>query len=244
MRLWVGTSGFSYREWKGSFYPPDLSSGGMLAYYARKLAAVEINHTFYRLPKPEVLESWAAQVPEGFRFALKASRRITHFKRLKDVGGETGRLTNLVASLGDRAGAVLYQLPPNFRKDLARLERFLDQLPEPGRAAFEFRHESWRDEDVAGLLAARRAALCLADTEERPAPSPGVSADWGYLRLRKPTYSDDELEEWMSRAKEAGWAEAYVFFKHERAGAGPALAARFLELAGRGAAPGAVETGP
>ncbi len=231
MRLWVGTSGFSYKEWKGPFYPEDLASKDMLSYYGGKLPAVEVNNTFYRLPRASVLESWAEQVPGDFRFSIKASRKITHFKRLKpEAADETGYLMETVTALGDRLGVVLFQLPPNLKKDLPRLEAFLEMLPHGTRAAFEFRHASWLNEDVYGVLRARDYALVCADVDEDGLDTPLVGGSWGYLRMRRFGYSDEDLGEWMGRLREQGWDEAFVFFKHEDEGAGPAMAARFLEM--------------
>jgi len=227
----TGTSGFSYKEWKGSFYPDDLPAAEMLSFYASRLGAVEINNTFYRMPKAEVLESWAEQTGEDFRFVLKASRRITHFKRLKDVDEEVVYFLRTAATLGERLGAVLFQLPPNLKKDTERLASLLDLLGDPGRAAVEFRHPSWFASDVVELLRERGAALCAADTDEQA----GEIVDTGrlgYLRLRGADYSDADLATWADRVRSAGWDEAFVFFKHEDAGTGPRLARRFAELAG------------
>ncbi|MFN8177923.1 MAG: DUF72 domain-containing protein [bacterium] len=233
MHWWVGTSGFSYDEWKGCFYPEDLSAKDRLTYYASKLPAVEINNTFYRMPKASLLEGWAEQVPERFRFVLKASQKITHFKRLKaDAADETAYLLKTAAVLGARLGPILFQLPPNMKKDVERLDGFLAFLPEGTRAAFEFRHESWADEEVAARLAARNLALCIADVDEEPEPDIRRTADWGYLRLRRTSYVEEDLARWRAKVEAAGWNDAYVFFKHEDEGTGPKLGMRFLEIAG------------
>jgi uncharacterized protein YecE (DUF72 family) len=230
MRLSVGTSGFSYKEWKGSFYPDDLPATEMLRYYSAKLPAVEINNTFYRMPRSSVLESWLEQVGGPFRFVLKASRRITHFKRLNDTVDETDYLFSTAAALGDHLGAVLFQLPPNMKKDAERLSEFLRLIPKGYRAAMEFRHDSWFDDEVLGLLGAHDVALCAAETDEKEAPAKIDTATWGYARLRRTEYDDEQLLAWASRIAEQEWEEAFVFFKHEGAGTGPRLAARFLEL--------------
>ncbi len=230
MRLYAGTSGYSYSEWKGSFYPPKLPAAKMLAFYAERLPAVEINNSFYRLPKTELLKSWAAQVPTHFRFAIKASRRITHIKRLQDAAEETDYLLRTAQVLGDRLGVILLQLPPYLRKDLPRLERFVQLLPEGTPAAFEFRDRSWLDTEVLACLRARALALCIADTDDGPTSSIASTANWGYVRLRRAEYSDAELTAWLHRLQGQGWEHAYVFFKHEAAGVGPRLAARLLEL--------------
>jgi len=230
MQVWAGTSGFSYAAWKGAFYPEDLPNKDMLSFYSSKLSAVEINNTFYRMPRESVLEKWAESVPDGFRFVLKASRRITHFKRLKDVEEETEYFVRTASALADRAGAILYQLPPNFKRDDDRLIDFIEQLPNPGRSAFEFRHETWFDDTVFEILGNRNAALCVAETDEGNDPPPVSTANWAYLRLPKTAYTEAELGTWVERVKAFGCEHAYVFFKHEDAGVGPALAGRFAEL--------------
>jgi uncharacterized protein YecE (DUF72 family) len=178
MRVRTGTSGFSYKEWKGSFYPEDLAAKGMLAYYASQLSAVEINNTFYRMPKPSVLESWVEQVPSDFRFVLKASRRITHFKRLMNTGEEVEYFIDNASILGERLAAVLFQLPPSMKKDIERLCEFLEQLPPEPKVAFEFRHESWFEDDVFELLREHDRALCIADDEDKE-PVRVATAGWG-----------------------------------------------------------------
>ena len=229
MRVLAGTSGFSYKEWKGSFYPEDLPASRMLAYYAERLPAVEINNTFYRMPKPALLEGWSAEVPESFRFVLKASQRITHFKRLKEAGSDVEYFFEVAAVLGDRLGPALFQLPPNLKKDLPRLAAFLETLPPERRAAFEFRHASWFEDDVFEALRTKGAALCIAEDEELATPLV-ATANWGYLRLRRQDYDDAAVGAWAGKVKQQNWSEAYVFFKHEDAGSGPRLAAQFLEL--------------
>jgi uncharacterized protein YecE (DUF72 family) len=230
MRLFVGTSGYSYKEWKGSFYPQKLPQTEMLAYYGQRFGTVEINATFYRMPKASVLESWAAQVPEGFRFVLKASQRITHHKRLKGAEDETEYLLRTSAVLKQRLGPLLFQLPPDFKKDLPRLEAFLG-LVAGTRSAFEFRHASWFDDEVFECLRRNACALCVSDAEDSPSADLVRTAGWGYVRLRAEGYTDAALGEWIARLKAQGWDEGYVFFKHEEAGAGPELASRFLDLA-------------
>ncbi len=231
MEILAGTSGFSYKEWKGRFYPEDLAADGMLSYYAGRLPAVEINNTFYRLPRESVVEAWAEQVPETFRFVIKASRRITHFKRLKGAEDETGYLLRTVGLLGERLGAVLFQLPPNMKQDLERLDAFLSGLGDPGRAAFEFRHASWFSEDTYECLRSHGTALCVADTDEEDAAIVST-APWGYLRLRKVDYPESALAEWADRVEGTGWERAFVFFKHEDDGAGPEMAEGFLRRFG------------
>ncbi|MBC8645590.1 MAG: DUF72 domain-containing protein [Thermoanaerobaculia bacterium] len=223
MRLLVGTSGYSYKEWKGSFYPEDLPASAMLEHYARRLPAVEINNTFYRMPRAEMLASWAEQVPDGFRFALKASQRITHQKRLKDAGDSVDFFLRVASTLGDRLGPTLFQLPPNFPKDLPRFRDFLTSLPVGCRAAFEFRHDSWFDDEVFAALRERNLALCIAEDEKLATPLVATT-DWGYLRLRRQDYAEEDLRRWAAQVAMQPWAEAYVFFKHEEEGKGPMLA--------------------
>lgn len=232
MRLTVGTSGYSYKEWKGSFYPEKMPAKEMLAFYGERLSGVEINNTFYRLPKASVLESWASQVPGDFRFSIKASRRITHFTRLKPEAAEpTAYLLSTLETLGGRLGAVLFQLPPNLKVDVERLEAYLEYLPEGTPGAFEFRHESWKDDAVHELLRARGMALVCADTDDEDDDEPVVAtAGWGYVRLRRPDYSDDDLARWASLVCAQDWERVMVFFKHEDEGAGPRMAERFREL--------------
>jgi uncharacterized protein YecE (DUF72 family) len=233
VRLYVGTSGYSYKEWKGNFYPEDLAAKDMLAYYAARLPAVEINNTFYRLPRADVIEKWAEQVPEDFRFSIKASRRITHVKRLKNALDETDYLIRTTGRLVKRLGVILFQLPPSLPKDVPRLRSFLDALPLGTRAAFEFRHASWFDDDVYDCLRGENCALCVADTEESRGTSIVSTSDWGYLRLRRPDYGEPTLVSWLKTIGEQDWREAFVFFKHEDEGVGPELAARFIELSER-----------
>ncbi len=231
MKLRVGTSGYSYKEWKGTFYPSDLAADDMLRFYGTKLPAVEINNTFYRMPKASVLESWAEQVPGDFRFAIKASRRITHIKRLKDAGEETAYLLETVQALGERLGVILFQLPPNLKKDLPRLADFIGQLHPETRSVFEFRHESWFDDELLDLLRQRRCALCASDDDEPPEAQVAATAPFGYLRLRRAEYSATDLARWAQRVAAQPWDEAYVFFKHEDEATGPQAAAQFLEIA-------------
>lgn len=230
MKLHVGTSGYSYKEWKGNFYPEDLPAKEMLSYYSQRLPAVEINNTFYRLPQPGMIENWRDQVPEGFRFSIKASQRITHIKRINNVADETKYLLETVALLQGRLGVVLFQLPPNMKKDTARLAAFLDLLPGITRTAFEFRHETWFDDEVLNLLSEKNCALVVSDTDEKPLTEIISTAAWGYLRLRRAAYDENDLAEWMKRVSAQKWNDAFVFFKHEDEGVGPKLAAQFLKL--------------
>jgi uncharacterized protein YecE (DUF72 family) len=229
MRVLVGTSGYSYKEWKGSFYPQDIKAADMLRYYAERFKTVEINNTFYRMPGTDMLERWTAVVPEDFTFILKASRRITHEKKLGgDVADAVAFLFKTAQALGPKLGPVLFQLPPFLKKDVPRLRDFLALLPEGRPAAFEFRHETWFDDEVYETLRAGKASLCSADTDEsgdRGAPVV-PTAGWGYLRLRRAAYTDDDLARWAERIQSQPWDQAFVFFKHEVAA--PDVAARML----------------
>jgi len=229
-KLYVGTSGYSYKEWKGSFYPDKIPAAQMLSYYSSRLPAVELNNTFYRLPQRPMVEGWKTQVPENFRFAVKASQRITHFKRLKEAAVETSYMLETVSALEDRLGVVLFQLPPNMKKDLERLETFLRDLPASTPAAFEFRHPTWFDDDVIELLRRENRALCASDTDDLPTNHIDKTADWGYLRLRRVQYSEADLVEWIERIRAQQWQHAFVFFKHEDEATGPKLAAQFIEM--------------
>jgi uncharacterized protein YecE (DUF72 family) len=230
MKLRVGTSGWSYKEWKGHFYPEKLAAKDMLRFYAGRFGTVEVNNTFYRMPKAEVLAGWAGEVPDDFSFVLKASKRITHDKRLNDVADSVDYLLGTAAALGAKRGPTLVQLPPNFKKDLPRLQAFLALLHTPERAAFEFRHPSWFDDDVYAALREHGHAWCVADTGEEGDPPFVATADWGYLRLRRVAYTEEDLVAFADRVKSQAWGEAYVFFKHEDEATGPRLAARFIEL--------------
>jgi len=229
MHVMTGTSGFSYAAWRGSFYPKKLPQAEMLAFYAGKLGAVEINSTFYRLPNASLLERWAAATPGSFRFAVKSPRGITHMRRLAGADDGVARLADRVGALGDRLGPILFQLPATLRKDVGVLAAFLATLPAGLRAAFEFRHESWLADDVYAVLRRHDAALCIADSEEFATPFV-ATAGWGYLRLRRQDYDKAALRRWAKRLRAQSYDDAYVFFKHEAEGAGPALADSFRSM--------------
>jgi uncharacterized protein YecE (DUF72 family) len=228
MQLFSGTSGFAYKEWKGTFYPEDLRNDDMLSYYAAQFRSVEINNSFYRMPAEKTLLQWTEQVPPHFRFVLKAPQRITHFTRLKEESKEPLEyFLKTASSMGEQLGPLLFQLPPNLKLDLPRLQTFLSWIPAGVRAAFEFRHSSWFDDAVYDALRAAHAALCMADTEEEQTPRVATTTDWGYLRLRRVAYSPADVEAWAAWTRAQPWQDAYVFFKHEDAGTGPRLAREF-----------------
>jgi uncharacterized protein YecE (DUF72 family) len=232
MNLYVGTSGYSYKPWKGSFYPKDLPDKQMLDFYGTCFRTVEINQTFRVMPKASVLEGWAAKVPADFQFVLKAPQQISHVRRLNNVGDLVSQFLEAAGALAERRGPLLFQLPPNTKKDVPRLQAFLALIPASHRVAMEFRHPSWFDDEVFGLLRDHRAALCVADAEDDLEVPFVATADWGYLRLRRPDYGDAELKEWVKRVREQDWTDAFVYFKHEDEGKGPRMAKRYLELAG------------
>ena len=230
-RLLAGASGFSYKEWCGSFYPERLAADAMLAYYAERLPTVEINNTFYRSPKREMLEHWAATTPPHFRFTIKASKRITHDGRLKaeQVAESVDHLYRNLASLGDKRGPVLFQLPPNLKRDLPRLQAFLALLPPDHRAVFEFREPSWFDDAVYEALKSAGAVLCFSEREDNAPPPLVPTADWGYLRLRLEQYSEADLARWARHIAEAGWRRSFAYFMHEPTA--PAYAQALMQAA-------------
>ena len=230
VRAWIGTSGFSYPEWKGNFYPEKMAARDMLPFYAGRFPTVEINNTFYRMPKEELLTGWAAQVPERFAFVIKGSQRITHIKRLRECGELLGYLYRVTSSLGARLGPLLFQLPPFLKKDLPRLRDFLALLPAGRAVAFEFRNSSWNDDEVYGTLREKRAMLCYTDTDEGDSPPVIATADSGYLRLRRTHYEDAELGEWAGRIAALKLERAYVYFMHEDDALGTVFARKLMEL--------------
>jgi uncharacterized protein YecE (DUF72 family) len=235
VKIHVGTSGYGHKEWKGVFYPAGIAAKEMLRFYAERLGAVEINYTYYHLPTESVLAAWAEQVPADFSFALKASRIITHRKRLRKVAEETGYLFRALAALGPKLGPVLFQLPASFPANRAALADFLPLIPAGRLCAFEFRHPSWLVPEILELLRDKGCSLCLADTDENPVGELVNTTDWGYLRLRRAAYPPAKLAGWLTKIRAQPWRRAFVFFKHEEEGReaqGPELAMRFQQLAG------------
>ncbi|MGH8509700.1 MAG: DUF72 domain-containing protein [Gammaproteobacteria bacterium] len=229
MQTVAGTSGYSFKQWLGHFYPEKLPASAMLRYYAERLPTVEINNTFYRMPAEAMLVRWAQEVPEHFAFTLKAPRRITHDKRLREAESEVAEFLHRAAVLGEKLGVLLFQLPPYLRKDVPRLRDFLGQMPSDQRVAFEFRHASWQDDEVYETLRARGAMLCVTDSDEGNTPFVATS-DCGYVRLRRTQYDDGALRAWTERIAARRLARTYVYFKHEDEALGTRFAQRFNEL--------------
>lgn len=228
---WIGTSGYSYKEWKGHFYPSDLPDAEMLRYYAARFASVEINYTFYRMANVRQLQAWSKEAPDRFTFTLKAPRKITHDLRLRDAAEVAGDFCETARCLKTKLGAILFQLPPFLKRDVPRLEDFLHQMPPTFRVAFEFRNQTWFDDEVYDCLRRFGVALCVAESQERTVPIE-VTANFGYFRLRRPDYSDADLEACARRIGDAacGWSDVFVYFKHEAEGRGPLYAAKLRSL--------------
>ncbi len=231
--LWVGTSGYNYPEWKGSFYPADLPAAKMLPYYAARFPTVEINYTFYRMPNERLVSGWAAQTPSPYKLTLKAPRRITHDNRLKNVGELVRAFCGVAATLGDKLGTLLFQLPPTSKKDVAVFDAFLEELPPKVSAAFEFRHVSWLSDEIFERLQRRNLALCIADSEKMSTPV-RITADYAYFRLRDEGYSPDDIRRWAETiAREtASCRDVFVYFKHEESGKGPEFAKLLMDSLG------------
>jgi uncharacterized protein YecE (DUF72 family) len=230
MRHLIGTSGYNYPEWRGSFYPEKLPAAKMLAFYAERFNTVEVNYTFYRMPTPALLEGWAKGTPDGFTFTLKAPRRITHDSKLQRCEDLTQTFCRTARTLGNKLGVLLFQLPPTFKRDDAALGAFLELVPEGTRAAFEFRHVSWHDEAVFDALKRHNAALCVADSEKMSTPVV-ATADYTYFRLRDEGYQRGDIERWAKTiAAQPIAGDRFVYFKHEDQGKGPELAKMLMEL--------------
>jgi uncharacterized protein YecE (DUF72 family) len=228
-QVFVGTSGYNYPEWRGNFYPEKFSTDKMLGYYAERFPTVEINYTFYRIPNEKLLAGWAAGTPERFTFTLKAPRRITHDAKLERCEELAQSFCRVAGTLGPKLGALLFQLPPTFKKNPAVLREFTELLPDGVRAAFEFRHPSWFDGDVYETLRARNLALCIADSEKLSTPLE-MTADYGYFRLRDEGYQQADIERWAGTIRALPATSAYVYFKHEEQGLGPEFAQRLMKL--------------
>ena len=227
MNLLVGTSGYNYPEWRGTFYPEKFSTDRMLAYYAERLPTVEINYTFYRMPTEKLLAGWAAGTPDHFSFTLKAPRRITHDSKLQHCEDMLQAFCRTARTLGPKLAALLFQLPPTFKKDTDVLRNFVEGISDGTRAAFEFRHPSWFDGGVYDVLRSRNLALCIADSEKLSTPVE-MTADYAYFRLRDEGYQQADLERWAGIVRGLPVKDAFVYFKHEEQGLGPDFAARFI----------------
>jgi uncharacterized protein YecE (DUF72 family) len=233
MHFWVGTSGFQYTEWRGSFYPEKMPTTQMLPYYAERLNSTEINYSFHRIPSRKTIDAWSAATPERFKFSPKAPQKVTHFSKLRDCADTLRYFGDVVLGLGAKLGVVLFQLPPSLKKDAPLLAGFLRDIPMELRATFEFRHESWFDDEIFALLREHNVALCIAESDAIAAPQV-VTADFGYLRLRREDYVTADIAKWAGFAKaQSNWRDAFVHFKHEEAGLGPKFAAEFKGLVER-----------
>jgi uncharacterized protein YecE (DUF72 family) len=229
MSIWIGTSGFQYKEWKGNFYPEDLPVAKMLPYYAERLSTTEINYTFHRIPSAKTIDNWNKLTPEKFRFALKAPQKITHWAKLRDCADTMRFFFDVVSALGQKLGPILFQLAPNFKKDAVLLADFVNGFPSGLSAAFEFRHESWFGDDIWEIFKARNVALCLNETADFAAPKIST-ANYGYLRLRREDYTKIDIERWAEFVRAQTWKDTFVYFKHEEAGAGPKFARQMMDL--------------
>ena len=229
MMLLVGTSGYSYKEWLGHFYPEKLPASDMLGFYAGRFSTVEINNTFYRMPAESMLAQWSQQVPDHFKFTLKAPRRITHDQRLRECEANVAEFLRRAGALDGKLGALLFQLPPYLKKDIPRLQDFLALLPAGREVAFEFRNATWHDDDVYELLRGRNAILCVTDTDEGDTPFV-ATADCGYVRLRRTRYDDDDLHGWVRQIASKGLPKTYVYFMHEDEALGTRFGRRLNEL--------------
>ncbi len=231
MKAWIGTSGFQYPEWKGKFYPEKMPASQMLAYYAERFSSTEINYTFRRIPAEDTIVNWCNGTPARFKFSFKAPQRITHFAKLRGCGELLQVFHQSLAAAGKKRGPVLFQLPPNFRKDAEVLRDFLADLPKGLRAAFEFRHDSWFDDAIFEILRAGKAALCVAESEELLTPSV-ATAGFGYLRLRREDYTAAQIKRWARwiDGQKSRWSEVFIYFKHEEQGVGPKFARAMQKL--------------
>ncbi len=231
MELWIGTSGFQYAEWKGTFYPADLPTAKMLPYYAERFSTTEVNYTFHRIPSGKTIEAWWKTTPERFKFSLKAPQKVTHWAKLRNCGDTLRYFHQVVCDLEKKLGCVLFQLPPTLKKDAALLEAFLADVPDGMRAVFEFRDAAWFSDDVFELLKRKNLALCIADSEKLATPDV-ATADYGYLRLRREDYQDADIARWADaiKARSGVWSDAFVYFKHEESGIGPKFAKQMIDL--------------
>ncbi len=237
MEQWIGTSGYQYAEWKGTFYPTDMATAKMLTYYGERFASTEVNYTFRRFPSAKTIARWLEETPAAFKFSLKAPQRITHFAQLRNCEEIVYAFQNAIARLGEKLGPVLFQLPGSIKKDAPRLAEFLQQLPPEMKAAFEFRHASWFDDEIFATLQKSNAALCIAESADLATPAV-ATANFGYLRLRREDYASADFARWAEfvATQEQKWTSAYIYFKHEESGIGPKFAAEMRSLTSAGPA--------
>jgi uncharacterized protein YecE (DUF72 family) len=233
MNHWIGTSGFQYAEWKGTFYPEDLPTSKMLAFYTESFSTTEVNYSFRRIPSPKTIQNWYEGTPEHFKFSLKAPQKVTHFAKLKNCGDTMQYFCQVITDLETKLGPVLFQLPPAFKKDTSLLAAFLEEVPAGLRAAFEFRHPSWFDEEVFAVLNAKNIALCINESADLSAPVV-ATADYGYLRLRREDYTEADMRRWATaiQDKQDVWPDVFVYLKHEESGTGPRLAKQLIGMLG------------
>jgi uncharacterized protein YecE (DUF72 family) len=233
MNHWIGTSGFQYAEWKGTFYPEDLPTSKMLAFYTESFSTTEVNYSFRRIPSPKTIQNWYEGTPEHFKFSLKAPQKVTHFAKLKNCGDTMQYFCQVITDLETKLGPVLFQLPPAFKKDTSLLAAFLEEVPAGLRAAFEFRHPSWFDEEVFAVLNAKNIALCINESADLSAPVV-ATADYGYLRLRREDYTEADMRRWATaiQDKQDVWPDVFVYLKHEESGTGPRLAKQLMGMLG------------
>lgn len=231
MTYWVGTSGYNYSEWRGPFYPSDATDNVLLRLYGERLSSVELNHTFFRPTSVRQMQAWAKEAPEKFAFSVKAPRGITHDLRLRDAADLVTDFFETARAMKTKLGVILFQIPPFLRRDVARLEDFLHQIPTGFRVAFEFRNRSWLTDEVFECLGRFGVALCAVDSAEREVP-PQSTAPFGYIRFRQPGYGDEDLAAWARRIQEvgAGWEDVFAYFKHESDARGPAYAMKLRTL--------------
>ncbi len=233
MNVLVGTSGFQYAEWKGNFYPENITAQKMLSFYAEHFLTTEINYTFHRTPSVKTIGNWTKLTPEHFRFSLKAPQKITHWAKLRNCADSLNFFERSVSGLGSQLGPILFQLPPSFKQDKDLLNDFLTSLPAGLRAAFEFRHTSWFEDEIFAVLREHQAALCIAENSDIATPTV-ATADFGYLRLRRQDYEEADIRKWAETvlALQNQWNHVFVYFKHEESGLGPKLAKQMMQVLG------------
>ena len=230
MDPFVGTSGYQYTAWRGTFYPEKLATAKMLSFYAEQFLTTEINYSFHRIPSAKTIESWFVATPQNFKFGLKAPQKVTHWAKLRNCADTLDFFWGVIAGLETKLGPILFQLPPTLKMDLPLLTEFLAGIPGGIRAAFEFRHQSWFIDEIFSLLQRHNTALCIAESSDFAAPQV-ATAKFGYLRLRREDYQDADIDRWAEFVKnqQDRWIETFIYFKHEESGIGPKLAKKMIE---------------